>query len=214
MNRYSFQKQCTGDSYCCFYDRWLAKLFAGPGCDFDSTKIPDDAFPAAVQFSAVPSGKGWQGDKQPLTPELQKETIENIIGHNFSILSIGNWSKKDQTEGNNALVKYSESRGMKINFITGGFEIFNREKAPEISVYSPQYAVEVRKRVEYGLAPMKSIERINSVFPFQDEPFHAGPAAFDYSDDAKAEFVKRYGYTMPANLELVRNDPKKWLDVA
>jgi hypothetical protein len=55
---------------------------------------------------------------------------------------------------------------------------------------------------------MKSIERINSVFPFQDEPFHAGPEAFDYSDEAKAEFFKRYGYTMPPNLELVRNDPK------
>jgi hypothetical protein len=114
--------------------------------DMNSTapKIPDDAFPAAVQFSAVPAGKGWKGDK-PLTTELQKETIENIIGHNFSILSIGNWSKTDQTEGNNALVKYSESRGMKINFVTGGFEIFNREHAPEISVYSPRYAVEVKK---------------------------------------------------------------------
>ena len=171
--------------------------------------IPDNAFPAAVQFSPVPSGKGWRGDKQPLTPELQKETIDNIIGHHFSVLSIGNWSKKDQTEGNNALVKYSQSRGMKINFITGGFEIFNREHAPAISVYSPLYAGEVKKRVEFGLAALKSIERVNSVFPFQDEPFHANPESFDYSDEAKAKFVKDYGYAMPLSVELVRNDPKK-----
>ncbi|MCW3092910.1 MAG: hypothetical protein JWP81_3979 [Ferruginibacter sp.] len=177
------------------------------------SRIPDNAFPAAVQFSPVPSGKGWKGGEQLLTPELQKETIDNIIDRGFSVLSIGNWSKKDQTEGNNALVKYSESRGMKINFITGGFEIFNREHAPAISVYSPQYQAEVKKKVEFGLASLKTIERVNSLFPFQDEPFHAGPEAFDYSEDAKAEFVKRYGYTMPPDLELVRNDPKKWLDL-
>jgi len=169
-------------------------------------RISDNAFPAVVQFSAIPSGIGWRGDKQPLTPELQRETIDNITGHGFSVLSIGNWSKTDQTEGSNALVKYAESRGMKINLITGGVEIFNREHAPTISVYSPLYPVEVKKRVELRLASLKTIDRINSVFPYQDEPFHAGPEAFDYSDDAKAEFVKRYGYTMPLKPELVRNE--------
>ena len=176
-------------------------------------RIEDNAFPVTVQFSPVPSGKGWRSDKQPLTPELQKETIDNIIEHGFSVLSIGNWTKEDQTEENDFLLNYAQSRGMKINYVTGGFEIFNREHSPAISIYSPQYAVEVRKRVELGLAQLKKIERVNSVFPFQDEPFHAGPESFDYSDDAKVEFGKRYGYTMPLNPESVRNEPKKWLDL-
>jgi hypothetical protein len=63
--------------------------------------------------------------------------------------------------------------------MTGGFEMFDREHSPAISVYSPRYAEEVSKRIQAGLAPMKAIRGIYSVFPFQDEPFHAGPGAFD-----------------------------------
>jgi hypothetical protein len=36
---------------------------------------------------------------------------------------------------------------------------------------------------------------------------------FDYSDDAKAAFVKLYGYDLPLNPESVRNDPRKWMDL-
>lgn len=193
-------------------------LFFGVVCNADTAlsqghkKVPDNAFPVTVQFSPVPSGKGWKGDK-PLTPELQKETVDNIIDHGFSVLSIGNWTKKDQTEQNKSLLDYAQSRGMKINYITGGFEIFKRENAPAISVYSSQYPVEVRKRVEAGLAPLKKIERAYTIFPYQDEPFHASPKSFDYSDDARAEFSKRYGYSMPDSLQAVKNDPKKWLDL-
>jgi hypothetical protein len=178
----------------------------------DISKVPDNAFPATVQFSPVPSGKGWRGEK-PLTTELQKETVENMIAHGFSVLSIGNWSPEDQTEENKSLLDYAQSRGMKINYVTGGFEIFKRDKPPAISVYSSQYPIAVKKRVELGLAPIKNIERAYTVFPFQDEPFHASPQSFDYSDDAKAEFNKRYAYPMPATLESVRGDPKKWLDL-
>ena len=60
---------------------------------------------------------------------------------------------------------------------------------------------------------MKAIQRIYSVFPFQDEPFHANPGAFDYSSDAKAEFSRRYGYAMPGSLDSVRSDAKQWLDL-
>ena len=60
---------------------------------------------------------------------------------------------------------------------------------------------------------MKTIRRLYSVFPFQDEPFHASPGAFDYSSDARAEFNRRYGYAMPASLDSARGDPKQWLDL-
>jgi hypothetical protein len=45
--------------------------------------------------------------------------------------------------------------------MTGGFEMFDRDHPPAISVYSPRYVEEVRKRVQAGLAPMKGIERNN-----------------------------------------------------
>lgn len=177
------------------------------------SKVPDNAFPTVVQFSGVPSGKGWRDERKTLTPELQKETIDNIIDHGFSMLSIGNWTKNDQTEENKFLINYAQSRGMKINYITGGFEIFKREHAPATSVYSPQYIAAVKKGVDSALSPLKNIDRIYSVFPYQDEPFHASPESFDYSRYAKAEFYKRYGYPMPDSLEGVKNEPKKWLDL-
>ena len=97
--------------------------------------------------------------------------------------------------------------------MTNGFEMFNRYDPPAISVYSPKYAGEVKNQVVLGLAQLKEIERINYVFPFQDEPFHAGFESFDYSLEAKVEFNRRYGYNMPESLEFAAVDPKKWLDL-
>jgi len=177
------------------------------------SKVPDNAFPTVVQFSGVPSGKGWRDEKTSLTPELQMETIDNIIDHGFSMLSIGNWTTNDKTEENKFLLNYAQSRGMKINYITGGFEIFKREHAPTTSVYSPQYSATVRRGVDSALFPLKNIKRIYSVFPYQDEPFHASPESFDYSRYARDEFYKRYRYLMPDSLGALKNDPKKWLDL-
>lgn len=173
--------------------------------------VPDNAFAACVQFSPVPSGTGWRGEKPPLSEDVQRETIENMIAHGFSVLyyPVDGFSG----EQSQSLLRLAQARGMRVNYMTGGFEMFDRDHPPAISVYSPRYAEEVRKRVQAGLAPMKDIGRIYSVFPFQDEPFHAGPAAFDNSDDAKAEFRKRYGYELPADPDSVRADPKKWLDL-
>ena len=172
---------------------------------------PDNAFPACIQFSPVPSGKGWKGEKPPLPAAVREDTLRNLIEHGFNVLyyPVGGLS---ETEGQEVLAA-AEALGMKVNYMTGGFEMFDREHPPAISVYSPRYAEEVRKRVEAGLAPMKAIQRVYSVFPFQDEPFHASPAAFDYSSDAKAEFNRRYGYPMPASLDSARSDPKQWLDL-
>jgi hypothetical protein len=176
-----------------------------------ASTVPDDAFPACIQFSPVPAGKGWKGEKPPLSAEVQRDTLLNLIGHGFSVLyyPVGGLSDAQNQE----VLTQAQALGMKVNYMTSGFEIFDREHPPAISVYSPRYAEEVRKRVEAGLAPMKAIQRIYSVFPFQDEPFHASPAAFDYSSEAKAEFNRRYGYAMPASLDSVRSDPKQWLDL-
>ena len=173
--------------------------------------LQDNAFPACIQFSRVPSGKGWNEEKPPLPEEVQRETINNIIAHGFNVLyhPLAGFSEAQAKD----VLSLAQSRGMKISYMTGGFELFDRDHAPAISVYSPKYADEVRKRVRAGLAPMKEIQKIHSVFPFQDEPFHAGPASFDFSDDAKAEFRKRYAYDMPPSLNSVRGDPKKWLDL-
>ena len=170
--------------------------------------LSDDAFPASVQFSRVPSGKGWKNEEPPLTSRVQRETVQNIIEHGFTNLSVGAFSG-DQTQ---SLLDYAQSMGMKVDFTTNGFEMFDRVHPPAISVYSPRYAEEVTKKVAVGLAPVKEIERIHTVFPFKDEPFHAGPESFDYSAEAKAEYKRQHGYDMPLSLESVKDDPGKWID--
>jgi hypothetical protein len=185
-----------------------------PGAERESGAapvVPDNAFPACIQFSPVPAGKGGRGEKPPLSAEVQQDTLLNLIDYGFSVLyyPVGGLS---EAEGQEVLAS-AQALGMKVNYMTGGFEMFDREHPPAISVYSPRYAEEVSKRVASGLAPMKAIRRIYSVFPFQDEPFHAGPGAFDYSSEAKAEFNRRYGYAMPASLDSVRGDPRQWLDL-
>jgi Beta-galactosidase trimerisation domain len=173
--------------------------------------VPDNAFPACIQFSPVPNGKGWKGEKPPISADVQQDTLLNLIGHGFSVLyyPVGGLSYAQNQE----ILASAQARGMKVNYMTGGFEMFDREHPPAISVYSRRYAEEVSKRVQAGLAPMKAVQRVYSVFPFQDEPFHAGAGAFDYSSDAKAEFSRRYGYAMPASLDSVSSDPKQWLDL-
>ena len=173
--------------------------------------VPDDAFPACIQFSPLPAGQGWKGEKPPLSAEVQQDTLLNLIGHGFSVLyyPIGGLSEPQGQE----VLASAQALGMKVNFMTGGFEGFDRDHPPAISVYSPAYPEEVRKRVEAGLTPMKAIQRLYSVFPFQDEPFHASPASFDYSAEAKAEFLRRYDYAMPASLDSVRSNPRQWLDL-
>jgi hypothetical protein len=48
--------------------------------------VPDNAFPACIQFSPVPAGKGWKGEKPPVSAEVQQDTLQNLIDHGFSVL--------------------------------------------------------------------------------------------------------------------------------
>jgi hypothetical protein len=167
-----------------------------------------NAFPTTIQFSPVPSVQNGK-DLLLHTEQMKESSINEVIKNGFSNFWIYNFSG-DTTK---KLLNYAQSKGMKIDYMTSGFEMFDRYKAPEISVYSPDYIGAVKKKIATGLAPMKEIKQIHSVFPFQDEPFHAGPESFDFSVDAKQEFKKRYGYQMPSGLESVKDDPEKWLDL-
>jgi hypothetical protein len=164
-----------------------------------------DAFPSTIQFS--PPGPLATGD--PIELQKQHQSIDDIRKDGFSDFWIYNISG-DTTKN---LLNFAQSHGMAIDYMTSGFEGFDRDHPSVTSVYSPQYRAGLIQRVEAGLAPIQGIRRIATVFPFQDEPFHAGPESFDYSDDARAVFRKRYGYSMPLSAESARKDPKKWLDL-
>lgn len=98
-------------------------------------------------------------------------------------------------------------------FEKGGVENFGRKSPPPISVFSPRYPAAVRKNVIAAFASVNDVPNIYNVFCYRDEPFHAGPESFDYSDDVKREFKKRYGYDLPPDIESARKNPKTWLDV-
>ncbi len=169
-----------------------------------------DFFPAAIQFSAVPSGRGWDGKEGPLSEQTIRDTIDNYLAHGFTGLYLPLRRPKAEED---AIINYAQSRGMVITCEIGGLEGFGREQPPKPCVYSPEYAQTVRRNVEQAMAGVKNIPRLYNAFPYQDEPFHWGPKSFATDPEVKAEFKKRYGYDLPTDINTVRNDPKKWLDV-
>ena len=171
---------------------------------------PLDFFPVAAQFSPVPSGEGWKGEEGPLSEETIRKTIDNIRAHGFTGIE---GPARRPPEEQAYILKYAQSCGMFVSWHTGPLENFGRETPPSPPVYSPEYAPAVRKTVEGALAPLKDIPRLYNVFTYQDEPFTQGPQSFGYDDDTKQEFRKRYGYDLPATLDAVRGDPRKWKDL-
>ena len=169
-----------------------------------------DCFPAVTQFSPVPSGKGWKGEEGPLSEETLRDTIDNIREHGFTGIEA---PTKRPAEEEAFILKYAQSKGMLITYHAGALELFGRTAPPKTCVYSPQYAPAVRANAQKRLAPLKNIPRLYNAFIYQDEPFHWGPKSFGYNSEVKAEFIKRYGYELPPDLESVRDDPRKWHDV-
>ncbi|MDI3318359.1 beta-galactosidase trimerization domain-containing protein [Pinibacter soli] len=159
-------------------------------------------FPSSIQFTPLASECG--GD----TAALQRRSVEDIYKKGFNTIWVRSFSNK-QAQG---LLKFAQQQGMSVDFMTNGFELFDRYAPPAISVYAPDYEVAVRKKMKEGLLPVKELDVIRYIFPFQDEPFHAGPESFDYSRYAKKEFRRRFGYEMPDSLPAVKNDCKKWID--
>ncbi|MCW3092913.1 MAG: hypothetical protein JWP81_3982 [Ferruginibacter sp.] len=171
--------------------------------------VPGNTFPVTLQFSPLPSVDIKKGENASASREAGRKSIEDIIAHGFGAL----WVRSIPGEQSKEIIKYAQLRGMKVDYMTNGFEMFNRYDPPAVSVYAAKYSREVKKQVALGLADLKKIDQINYVFPFQDEPFHAGSGSFDHSAEAKAAFHTQYGYDMPDSLEFARKDPRKWLDL-
>jgi len=175
-----------------------------------------DFLPVCTRFTPVPSGRGWRGESGPLSAQILRDTIDNLLDHGITALeAVGHgFGGSNLSQEQAALVmNYAQARGMVITYHTGALEIFGRNAPPNPCVYSPEYAETVRRLAEGRLAPLKDIPRLYNVFTYQDEPFHGGPNSFGYNDEVKAEFKKRYGYELPPDLDSIRDDPKKWLDV-
>jgi len=172
-------------------------------------RVKAGSFPVSVQFTPVPSGKGWRDEKLPLTDQVIEETIQNIILHGCTNLATGEFSNGGANE---KVLKYAQKLGMKIDYTSNGVQLFKRNDPPLYSVYSPEYIEAVKKRIEPVLGNTKKLEHPNTVFPFMDEPFHADTTAFDYSLPTANEFKRQYNYAMPANYAAAKRDPKKHLD--
>ena len=172
-------------------------------------RVKTGSFPVSVQFTPVPSGKGWRDEKPPLTDQVIEETIHNIILHGCTNLSTGEFSNGGANE---KVLKYAQKLGMKIDCTSNGVQLFERNNPPSLNIYSSEYIDEVKKRIEPVLGNIKKLENPYTTFPYMDEPFHADTTAFNYSQATKNEFKKQFGYAMPVNYSLARKDPKKYLD--
>ncbi len=172
--------------------------------------VKPDCFPAATQFSPVPSGEGWKGEEGPLGEDVLRATIDNIRAHGFTGIEAPTHRPAEEEV---VILKYAASKGMFVSYHAGALEGFERTAPPEICVYSPKYADAVRARAEAALAPLKAIPNLYNVFTYQDEPFHWGAQSFGYDDGVKAEFKEQYGYDLPPDLDSIRDNPHTWLDV-
>ena len=172
-------------------------------------------FPVAVQFSPVPNAPGWQGDR-PLDDALIAATLDNIAAHGITSLYLPqppHIVAPIPAAVHPAIAREAQARGLTVTWQADGLELFGRVNPPDLCVYSPGYAEAVKKNVSERLAPLANRREVERVFCFQDEPFHQGVGSFGYNAEVKAEFRKRYGYELPPDLDSIRNDPVKWLDV-
>lgn len=169
-----------------------------------------DFFPAATQFTPVPSGGGWKGEEGPLSEQVIRDTLDNIRAHGFTGIEGPTHRPPDEEA---IILRYAQTCGMFVTWHTGPLENFDRVNPPNPSIYTPEYAQTVKTTVAERLAPLRAIPRLYNVFTYQDEPFTEGPKSFGYDDATKAEFLKRHGYELPADLDAVRADPKKWQEL-
>jgi hypothetical protein len=172
-------------------------------------RVKPGSFPVSVQFTRVPSGKGWRDEELPLTDEVMKETVHNIILHGCTHIATGEFSSGGANE---KVLNYAQQLGMKIDWTSNGVQLFKRNDPPQYSVYSPDYSFAVRREIEPVLGDVKKLAHPNTIFPFMDEPFHADTTSFDYRPVTAAEFQKQFGYPMPLNYAAAKKDPKKYLD--
>lgn len=176
----------------------------------DVHKVEERHFPFSVQFSPVPSGKGWRDSNQVLTDSVKRETIHNFIQHGVTHIATGAYNGKDDDVS--SVLDYAQSLGMKVDYLTHGVEQFGREVPPEDCIFSPGYAASVRASIEPALGGVRDIANPYSIFPFMDEPFHMDTTSFDYRTPAKDAFASEYGYPMPSSFSEAAKDPRKYMD--
>lgn len=174
----------------------------------------EGVFPITVQWSPLPNRHPAINSSQKPADKHLLAKMNDIIEHGFTGLQYPlHLPRAESVAG----LRDVQARDMFLTynrtFEKGGVENFGRKSPPPISVFSPRYAEAVRKNVIAAFAPVKGIPNIYNVFCYHDEPFHAGPESFDYSEDVKRAFKKRYGYGLPPDIESARKNPRVWLDV-
>lgn len=170
-------------------------------------------FPCTVQISPLPGdGPGWHGEAGPLSPEVIRATIDDILAHGFTCIEAPIATVAD-VASRRALLDYAISRGMQITYQAGSMELFHRDLPPAISVYSPEYAVAVKKKVAEALAPVQATPHVYNVFCYMDEPFHSGKRSLPTDDATRGAFMRRFGREMPLDIDTVRDKPQEWLDL-
>jgi hypothetical protein len=171
-------------------------------------------FPVTMQLSPLPGSAGSAGASTPAARQALRATIDQLVRHGFRGLEYP-FGLTAELDG--YVLEYAKSRGMFLTynytFAKGGVENFDRTKQPAVSVYSPEYEAAIRKNLAPVLEEVKRLGGVDSLFCYQDEPFHASPACFDLSEAAKGKFQKRFGYRMPLDLAALRDSPKEWLDL-
>ena len=172
----------------------------------DSVKVPEKNFPMSIQFSPVPSGEGWHGEEGPVSDEVKKATVRNLIEHGMTHISV--------CPGADSGIEldYAESLGMKIDYRSHGVELFHRDFPPENCVFTRQYLDSMRTRIEPQLGNVRKFSNPYSIIPFMDEPFHRDTTSFDFSEAAQKVFKEKYGYPMPASFDEARKDPLLYMD--
>ncbi|HOC68959.1 MAG TPA: hypothetical protein PKO23_09120 [Candidatus Hydrogenedentes bacterium] len=189
---------------------WLVmSCAAGGAAGVESVEVPA-FFPAVTQFSPVPSGSGWKGEEGPVSEEILRATIDNILEHGFTGLELPTHRPPEEEA---VLLEYARSKGMIISYHAGALEGFGRTEPPNPCVYTSEYAEAVRARVSAALESLKAVPNLYNVFTYQDEPFHWGPQSFGFGEAARVEFQKRYGYELPVDLNAISGNPQQWLDV-
>ena len=153
-------------------------------------------FPFSLQYYEIADDK-----------EFDSTTLDDLHAHGVTNI----WIRDCRSENSRDIVRRFQKEGFRIDCMTHGHENFNRDETPQISVYHPDYESAVRKNVERGLSQMSELQAVDYVFPYIDEPFHRKPY-LDYSKATRAEFRRRYGYSMPKSFEEACRKPKTQLD--
>jgi hypothetical protein len=171
----------------------------------------DRFFPVAMQFTPLPHDGLPPPDSFPTRQSALRRQIDNMIDHGMTTLHCPVQLPADQAHD---VENYAQSRGMTIAYwwFEHPAEVFNRKEPPPVSLYSKQYSELVRKRIDENRQKIARYPRLLTVWTFQDEPFHHGHKSFSFDDTMQAEFAKRFGEKLPADLDAAKTNPKTWLD--